>query len=79
MKFTDSLRMNGNYSIVADLQDSADITQHALLKLDVGITRHVDLNLAFVWDRVGDPQRNEAGDLPKKNDFKLSFGAGLRF
>jgi len=79
MKFTDSLRMNGNYSIVADLQDSADITQHALLKLDVGITRHVDLNLAFVWDRVGDPQRNEAGELPKKNDFKLSFGAGLRF
>ena len=79
MKFTDYLQLNGNYSIVADLEDTANVTQHSLVKLDVGITEHVDLNLAFVWDRVGEPQANSMGVVPKKNDFKLSFGAGLRF
>lgn len=79
VKFTDYLRLNGNYSIVADLEDTANVTQHSLVKLDVGITEHVDLNLAFVWDRVGEPKANSLGDVPKKNDFKLSFGAGLRF
>ncbi|MCS5635695.1 MAG: DUF481 domain-containing protein, partial [Myxococcota bacterium] len=38
VKFTDYLRLNGNYSIVADLEDTANVTQHSLVKLDVGIT-----------------------------------------
>jgi hypothetical protein len=79
LDFNSYLSLRGDYSVTVDLEDSADITQHSLIKLDVAMTRHLNLNLAFVWDRVGDPQANAQGIVPKKDDFKISFGAGVHF
>ena len=79
LAFNSFVTLHGNYSLTADLEDSQDITQHSLVKLEVDMSRHLDLNLAFVWDRVGDPRANSQGVVPKKDDFKISFGAGVHF
>jgi len=79
LAFNSYVTLHGDYSLTADLEDTQDITQHSLIKLKVDMSRHLDLNLAFVWDRVGDPQANALGVVPKKDDFKISFGAGVHF
>ena len=79
LAFNSYVTLHGDYSLTADLEDTQDITQHSLVKLKVDMSRHLDLNLAFVWDRVGDPQANAQGVVPKKDDFKISFGAGVHF
>ena len=78
-KLSSHVELGGDYSVTVNLENSEDVTQHSLLKLDIAATRHLELNLAFIWDRVGDPQANALGVLPEKDDYKVSFGVGFHF
>ena len=37
------------------------------------------MDVSWIWDRVQNPQENEGGTTPKKDDVKLTVGIGLDF
>ena len=43
------------------------------------LTSILDLDVSFIWDRVGKPQRDNDGDTPEKDDFRLVVGLGVDF
>lgn len=52
---------------------------HSVGKLDIELTQLLDLDVSLVWDRVGDPETNEDGVTPEKDDFRLIIGLGIDF
>ena len=47
--------------------------------LEVELTRVLELDLSFVWDRVSDPAVEENGEVPEPDDFRLVLTLGLDF
>lgn len=56
-----------------------ETTHHSEYTLSLEITRRVDLDLSFIWDRVDNPQIGEDGVEPKKDDYRLVVGLGWDF
>ena len=67
------------YRIDVGLDDVADTNHHAVSTLSVSLTKLLDLDVSFIWDRVGKPQRDNDGDTPEKDDFRLVVGLGVDF
>ncbi len=68
-----------DYSTTFNPEDAADLDQHGLVKLNVALNQYFSLNLAFIWDRVGAPEPDALGIIPKRDDLKISFGLGFGF
>ena len=43
------------------------------------MTRRLDLDVTFVWDRTENPQADGNGVVPKQNDFRLNLSLGVKF
>jgi hypothetical protein len=43
------------------------------------LTRWLDFDVSFVWDRIQDPQPNSDGTKPEQDDFYLIVGLGIEF
>jgi putative salt-induced outer membrane protein YdiY len=67
------------YRIDVGLSDITDTNHHAVSTLSVELTKILDLDVSFIWDRVGKPQRDDDGDTPEKDDFRLVVGLGVDF
>ena len=52
---------------------------HSVSKLEIELSKLFELDISFVWDRVGDPQANEDGITPEKDDYRLVVGFGVDF
>lgn len=63
-----------DYRITATSSHLGESDHRAGIILSVDLMKDMDLDVAFTWDRVGDPQRDSSGDLPEKNDFRLTVG-----
>jgi hypothetical protein len=38
-----------------------------------------DLDISFIWDRIGKPQQRADGSTPEKDDYRLMIGLGYEF
>ena len=54
-------------------------SHHAVTTLEFEIKRHLDLNVSFVWDYLQNPQTESSGGVPKRSDFRLNVGVGVKF
>ncbi|MCG3149108.1 MAG: hypothetical protein PCFJNLEI_02567 [Verrucomicrobiae bacterium] len=54
-------------------------THHALLELQFEIKRHLDLDVALVWDYLHYPQPEADGSTPKRGDLRLTLGLDVWF
>ncbi|MBN2506731.1 MAG: DUF481 domain-containing protein [Verrucomicrobia bacterium] len=54
-------------------------SHHAVSTLEFEIKRHLDLDISFVWDYLQNPQTEEDGVLPRRSDFRLNVGVGVKF
>lgn len=52
---------------------------HTVGKLDIELTKLLDLDISLVWDRVGDPETAENGLTPEKDDVRLIIGFGIDY
>lgn len=52
---------------------------HSVSKLEIELSKLFELDISFVWDRVGDPQADVNGITPEKDDFRLVLGFGVDF
>ena len=60
-------------------KDSGTYTHHFVAALETELTRWLDFDVSFVWDRTEDPQPNADGTVPKQDDYYLIFALGIDF
>lgn len=66
-----------DYDLLASMDDFADNFHQMIATLSIDITDYVDLDISFIWGRVGSPQSIFGGDTPEKDDFHLTIGLGF--
>lgn len=60
-------------------KELGDTTHHGVATLSVDLTKRLDLDVSFVWDRISQPEASAGGTEPKPDDFRLVVGLGLDF
>jgi putative salt-induced outer membrane protein YdiY len=60
-------------------RSSGETYHHTVSTLSIDITKRFDLDISFIWDRTQNPRPNSSGVVPKKDDFRLVVGLGMRF
>lgn len=68
-----------DYQLIVANEESGGATQHATITLDIDLTSRLDLDLSFIWDRIGNPQPDATGAVPEKDDFRLNLSLGVKF
>jgi putative salt-induced outer membrane protein YdiY len=67
------------YSAQVGIPETEETTMHGEAILSIEITKVLDLDISWIWDRVQSPQPNEDGTVPEKDDVKLTVGVGIDF
>jgi hypothetical protein len=67
------------YSITYPLTSDISPNHHANAGISIELNDTLNLDLAFTWDRVGNPERDSGGELPEKDDYRLTVGLGVEF
>ena len=78
-QITEQLDLDASFGLSLPVPEVAGVTYHFLSTLSIELTDILDLDLAFVWDRVGEPATASDGTRPKRNDFRTSVGIGVEF
>ena len=60
-------------------KEVGETTHHSVSTLSLELTRRLDLDVSFIWDRVTKPKPASDGTVPKQDDFRLVVGLGLDF
>lgn len=68
-----------SYSLMVVNKQSGTYTHHLETGLELELTRLLDFDITFIWDRIEDPQPDADGVLPKQDDFRLVFFLGFDF
>ena len=71
--------INALYNVQLTNEDSGRYKHHSLVGIDYELTKALDFNVSFIWDRTERPQRDEFGVLPKKDDTRMTVGLGYEF
>jgi len=66
-----------SYQLQWVVTDTDKSNHHLLSVLSVEVWGPLDLDVSFAWDRVEGPTRDADGELPRKNDFRLTVGLSL--
>jgi hypothetical protein len=78
-EFTGSIDFYTYYNAFFTDEASGSYTHHFDTGLIIELVGDLDVNVAWVWDRVQDPRPLEDGSFPKKDDTRLVFGLGWSF
>ncbi|MEN8244622.1 MAG: DUF481 domain-containing protein [Thermodesulfobacteriota bacterium] len=76
-ELTDKIDFNALYNFYLINEDSGTYTHNAKAGIEIELTGRLDLDLSVVWDRIQDPEPDEDGIVPEKDD--LYFFCGLTF
>ncbi len=60
-------------------REAGETTHHGVGTLSLELTKRLDLNVSFLWDRISYPKPNADGTVPKPDDFRLVVGLGVDF
>jgi len=76
-ELTNKIDFKASYRFNIVNQESGKYSHHAVAALEIELTRMLDLDLAFVWDRIQDPKPAADGRVPDQDDFYFFFGIGF--
>jgi len=68
-----------DYRLMIVNEESGSYTHHLVTGLEFELTRLLDFDITFVWDRIEDPRESSDGAFPEQDDFRLTFGLGFDF
>ena len=75
----DRVELDGLYRTQITFPDTGKTSQHAELILSLEVTKILDLDVTFMWDRLEDPEPDGDGERPEQDDYKLTVGISLDF
>ncbi len=76
---TKKIELSIDYTVQVGVPETKDTNQHALALFSIELMDVLDLDLTFVWDRVGDPAADSNGVVPENDDFRFTVGLGIEF
>ena len=76
-ELTKKIDFNVSYKFNIVNQESGRYTHNVRTGLEIELTRRLDLDLSFVWDRIQDPKPEDDGRVPNQDDFYYFFGLGF--
>lgn len=65
------------YQGIVTSEEAGRMTHHTSTALSIHLTRSLDLDLQFIWDRTENPQIGADGIQPKKDDLRLNLSMGV--
>ena len=77
VEVTEWMDFDFNYGFMITNHQSGRYNHHMLVSFDTEVTKKLDFTVSFVWDRIAEPQPDEAGVVPEKDDFRLAVGLTL--
>jgi putative salt-induced outer membrane protein YdiY len=76
---TSKISLEIHYQAIITGTDSGLVTHHSATILSIDITRRLDLDAAFIWDRTERPEPSADGSIPKKDDLRFTLSVGVKF
>jgi putative salt-induced outer membrane protein YdiY len=76
-ELTRKLDFNTQLQLLLGDEDSGGLSTHWISTLEFELTKKLDFDVSFVWDRVQDPVADEGGEVPEQDDYRLILGIGL--
>nr|WP_086940097.1 DUF481 domain-containing protein [Thaumasiovibrio occultus] len=76
-EMTDSVDLKHSYELTIANQRTGGLLHRNLLAFNVELTNTIDLDIDFVWDRTENPTPDSTGNVPEKDDYRLTFGIGV--
>jgi len=67
------------YRVQITNETAGKFNHHMLIGFETELTRRLDFDVSFVWDRIQSPRPDSDGNLPKQDDIRLIFGIGYEF
>ncbi|MEX0332825.1 MAG: YdiY family protein [Puniceicoccaceae bacterium] len=67
----------GNYRAQWASADAGGLSTLADSTIEIEMTKNIDLNFSFIWERISDPVADDEGNVPQQDDFRLIFGLGF--
>lgn len=67
------------YKAEIGLDDPQNTNQITILTVSVDLFSDFDLDVTARWDRIGQPIADSNGNVPEKDDFRLTVGLGWSF
>ena len=71
------VEFDAEYSLRLGIPDPRDSVHHAQLVLSVELTKVLDLDVTWTWDRVEQPVPEADGTVPEQDDVRLSVGLSI--
>jgi hypothetical protein len=68
-----------DYRATLTNETSGEYLHHLLTSLEFELTRILDFDITWVWDRIQNPRADSDGTFPEQDDYRLSFMLGLDF
>jgi putative salt-induced outer membrane protein YdiY len=82
-KYTNELTKDIDYTLdyrfLIVKPEAGRYTHHFITSLSIDSLGPLDFDISAVWDRVQRPRPDEAGAVPKQNDYRLILGLGFDF
>lgn len=74
-----SVDLRLGYDLTVPIPDLEEYNHHLLVSLAVDLPGDLDLDFAFIWDRVNEPLLDGEGARPQPDDFRTTIGLGWSF
>jgi len=75
-KINSKVDVEGTYNVTLGDEATGNYTHHSILTIETEITKKLDFDVSGVWDRVQSPVKDESGNVPAQDDFRILIGLG---
>jgi putative salt-induced outer membrane protein YdiY len=76
---TQWLEFDGTYRLQVVNEQSGTYNHHLVASFEVDITKLIDFDVSWIWDRIQDPRPNDLGEIPEQDDFRTTVGLTFEF
>ncbi|MFV2003923.1 MAG: DUF481 domain-containing protein [Gammaproteobacteria bacterium] len=73
-ELTSTLDYIFKYRIQAANKESGGYTHHIISTFESEITGSLDFDISLIWDRISQPTKDDQGNSPKPDDYRLTVG-----
>jgi putative salt-induced outer membrane protein YdiY len=78
-KITSWLEFDGQYRAQFVNEASGTYNHHLVASFETDITKLIDFDVSWIWDRIQDPQPDQNEITPEQDDFRTTVGLTFEF
>ena len=78
-ELTDTLDFIALYNMQIGRQAAGGYTHHMVLTVENELTKRIDIDISFTWDRTSNPAKKLDGSRPDSDDYRMSFGLAFTY